>query len=483
MGHFHPLRLTRTVRDPIHGNIGLTEEEVSIFNHRLFRRLHRVRQNGLLFLVFPSASHTRFEHSLGVLFVADAILQALFSNSLTAWNKTPKAVAALEGALNGQAVDISSTADHVTEGVFRYARLAALVHDLGHGPFSHHFDPFAPRVDEVVRICEQEASLAYLLPEIPRKAERIEHEFISCVLFTEIARQLCLPLEDAQVVSAIILGIPRLCPVMDLRQYIPLLHDIIASAPADADRMDYLERDSRSLGVSYGLYDRNRLLKSFLAYRDERGLRLGIKKSGARAVENFLQARFELFVQIYFHKTNRAVQLMLGRVAERAAKLSQPIFQWSSLEEMATVYEELSDERFLRILRGKDVQWPLADDVFNQTAESIHHRQLWKRVYEGSHVEEANEVAALLHAGGYDCISDTVDPKATKDLAEGARLLIRNGEGIYSHTPKTWMEESVIIAALAEAGGKLVRVYVTTHDHKQAQAARELLWSKGFGRA
>src|SRR5690606_26305854 len=120
---------------------------------------------------------------------------------------------------------------------------------------------------------------------------------------------------------------------------VPLMHDLIASAPADADRMDYVERDSRSTGVSYGLFDRGRVLKSLLCFADEqRTLRLGIKSSGFRAIENFIQARFELFVQVYYHKTNRAIELMLRKIGGIAERAGLTIFRESSFEDLLVDY-------------------------------------------------------------------------------------------------------------------------------------------------
>src|SRR5688572_16548787 len=83
----HPLHLVKAILDPIHGLVRMTSEEMSVVDHPLFQRLRYIKQNGLLHLVFPSATHTRFEHSVGALFVADSILQALYFNWLAAKGK------------------------------------------------------------------------------------------------------------------------------------------------------------------------------------------------------------------------------------------------------------------------------------------------------------------------------------------------------------------------------------------------------------
>lgn len=480
--YFHPLRPTRTIRDPIHGAIRLTETEMRIVDQPLFRRLHRIRQNGLLYLVFPSASHSRFEHSLGTTSVADAMLQALYSNGRVGARKEPAAVVALEDASNGQAVDLNGIPPETTETLFRLTRIAALVHDLGHGPFSHHFEAFGPLVAEIADLCHADNELSYLLPilamedEDNRKNPRVKHEILSCLLFAEIARELELERTDSRVVAAVILGRPEICPLENLRRLIPVMNDIVASAPADADRMDYVERDSRSVGVSYGLFDRDRLLKSLLPYVDDDGsVRLGIKKSGARAVENFIQARFELYVQVYYHKTNLAVQFMLDEIAALAAAETKSVFDWSSMDSLQVTYLALSDERFLQVLRGKDPEWVLDNQAINQLAEGISARRLWKRVFDGA-PEEWSRAKEIAEATGHPVLARKVDPKATKDLEDGARLLIRKHGGVYSYSRRQWKDQSPIIKALSEAEGRIAGVYLKADDSSVARELRLRLW-------
>src|SRR3954467_4997264 len=94
----HPLDLPKSVLDPVHGLVRMTGLEVRVLNHPTFQRLRRVKQNGLLHLVFPAATHTRFEHSIGVLSVADAMIRALISNSETAAGKKKAKVRPINGA-------------------------------------------------------------------------------------------------------------------------------------------------------------------------------------------------------------------------------------------------------------------------------------------------------------------------------------------------------------------------------------------------
>lgn len=318
-------QLSREIRphsilDPIHGLIRLTEAEFAVLNHPLFHRLRKIKQNGLLYLVFPSATHTRFEHSIGAVHVADSMLEQVWLNSVVGRRKG--AVAEYSAAKLNVAIDFSEVPEDVMQWVVRVTRLSALVHDLGHGPLSHTFDSFALFRDDLQLLLDagvipQLREVATRLANWGRRGiagsveyDRVPHEVMSCVFFAHAWEAILrsgrkgAPFDDPEAstlplaVAACILGDPTLVPHgigSEQKQWISFVHDLVASAPADADRMDYLERDSRAIGVTYGLFDRNRVLKSFLCFRHTTGqdftYRLGVKRSGIPAMENLVQAR------------------------------------------------------------------------------------------------------------------------------------------------------------------------------------------------
>lgn len=489
------LGLAKSVLDPIHGLIRLTSEECRVIDHPLFSRLRAIKQNGLLYLVFPSATHTRFEHSLGALYVADAMLEALLLNSYVAVRK--KNVADFKRAAVGQAVDLGSVEQRDWTGIRRLTRLAALVHDMGHGPFSHTFDKFAPRVRTLrkiladprlatVRGLEEVLTTWHVEPgETLAEEDRIPHEVMSCVFFAFVWGRDAEP-EIPVAVTAAVLGPKAFAQVRNPlhRQWVGLINDIIASAPADADRMDYLERDSRSIGVSYGLFDRNRLLKTLLCYLASNGpentYRLGLKKSGLRAVENIVQARFEMFVQIYYHKTNRAIQLMLAEIASLAKANGKDEIIQDDLDGLVARYIELTDEYFLRLLRGKE-PGPLAGFApINDLAEAIQNRSLWKRVADCQSEKEAKAWESTLAREKPEAKIrlDTLDPEATKDLEKGAAMLRRGEDGIYSaHPAEAWSTGSKIIETLKEEERAIARIYLLECNSQRATELRD------FGRS
>ncbi|MEZ4383316.1 MAG: hypothetical protein R3A79_18450 [Nannocystaceae bacterium] len=479
VGAMHPLVRRHAVVDPLHGLIRLTEEEVRVIDTATFQRLRRIKQTGLLSLVFPAATHTRFEHSLGALRCADAMLEAMVLNAEAA----PGATRPIDDAAPGEAVDLAALDPQLRAEIFRVARLTALVHDLGHGPLSHTFDGFAPRRSRVAAIVAEDAALSALRPLAdailgPRAGASdppVSHEAVSCLLFAWIWRGVLGERDGLEArVAAVILGGAALdgLPRDPLRPWLPLLHDLVAAAPADADRMDYVERDARACGVAYGRFDRDRLLKSLLCYRElaepdaPPEYRLGWRRSGLRALENFIQARFQLYVQVYHHKTNEAVNLMLRQIAALAAGRSEGLFgACEDLAGLAAIYDELGDEAFLASLRGRDpaTRWGPAIEGL---AEAVAQRRLWRRIHEDEGEGAgrfAATFAAITAARGRreDVVIVETPLRPTGDLGRAGGLMARDGDGCYRvATARAWTEVSPLLRTLEVAERSLSRIYL-----------------------
>ncbi|WP_186001933.1 HD domain-containing protein [Corallococcus sp. Z5C101001] len=493
----HLLELTKSILDPIHGLVRITDSETRVINDPVYQRLRKIKQNGLLHFVFPSATHTRFEHSLGVLFVADSMLRSLLFNSTSSISKQ-RIITNINQTNHSQAFDLNTILRSTLKEIFRITRLAALVHDLGHGPLSHTFDRFAPSLNSVLNMLGDKrlAALsdfkdifrdyAHKDPQSAGTLLRVPHEVMSCIFFTYIWHQIDKSdSQTPQAVTAAILGELAFHSISgDLAPWVPLIHDLVASAPADADRMDYLERDSRSCGVSYGLFDRNRLLKTMLCYQTEKQnskqYRLGLKLSGSRAVENFIQARFELFVQVYYHKTNRAIESMLGHISTLADTTSQFIIPENSLDELVQGYANLGDDIFLDMLRGQGVRKEIDNKEINDLAQQIHDRKLWKRVvdFQDNRDLDASQQDAILRDLKVKFPTaifhpDKIKPKATKDLNNGAVILKQDVNGVYFADPDAkWELISPIIQTLGKAEESIYRIYVRTADTAMAKEIR-----------
>jgi uncharacterized protein len=265
------------LRDPVHGLITFESEEASLvvklLEAREVQRLRRIRQLGLTSLAFPGAEHTRFSHAVGAAHVMQLLISRLrqIDHDLPFWQR-------------------------VTSERAREAIAAALLHDIGHGPFSHLFEdavPGAPR---------HETWTTRLLLEPSSDVHRILTE------------------EDP--------GLPRrVADLVEGRHEIAYLARAV-SGLFDVDRCDYLLRDARATGVTYGDYDLAWLLRSLrFDAHDPAGPdapRLAVDgMKGVTAIESFLLARLFMFQQVYFHKSTRAAETMIRHILRRALELSR----------------------------------------------------------------------------------------------------------------------------------------------------------------
>jgi uncharacterized protein len=238
------------IRDPIHGFIELRPAERDAIDSRCFQRLREIRQLAMTHLVYPGAVHSRFEHWLGVCHIAGRLLQELDAN------------------------DEDTT----------IVRAAALLHDIGHGPFSH--------VSEAILDARNGVSGV--------------HEAISvAIIRTDGELHAALGQEVCQRAASLI----EHSGDFTSRSY---LRDIV-SGPSDADKLDYLLRDSYFAGVDYGRYDLGRLIDTATIINDGLQTYLGFRQGGLWAVEGLLLARHHMHRQVYGHKTRVATDIMVQR--------------------------------------------------------------------------------------------------------------------------------------------------------------------------
>jgi HD superfamily phosphohydrolase len=253
----------RNIWDAVWGQVELTEEEWTLINTPAFQRLRRIHQLAMTMLVFPGATHTRFEHSLGTRHVADRIGRRL--------------------------VDLGERGESApfTEAEARIVRLAALLHDLGHGPFSHVADPYLT------------ASREHGHEWIGAMAVQHLPEFRD-VLDAEVAG-------TAEAISDLLLGRgPR-----------SILRDVV-SGPTDADKIDYLLRDSQYTGVRGGHFDHEYLIDQLVGITSVGESWLGFRWNGIWAVEGIKLARYHMFRTVYTHRNRVVTDLMLERALRSA---------------------------------------------------------------------------------------------------------------------------------------------------------------------
>ena len=387
-----------TIQDPIHGSISFGQIEKRIVDHRLFQRLHGLRQNSLLHFVFPSANHTRFDHSLGVMSIAGRFFDAIINNQL-------KICSVGQGRKHHKGnyrVDGKDMLTLITEldrqPYFKIVvRSAALFHDIGHGPLSHLFDKFFPSVKEVlgflVEPCFEHIRSSLKSINGQKKSSPITHELLSCIIATRVLYDICDSLNDygirvEEIVKDVCATIEKQIPASKKTTSLPynvatLLRDIISS-DLDADRMDYLMRDSHMCGVNYGLYDQDRILKSMCAYATitDGTVRAGVRYSGVGALEDLLIARYQMYAQIYGHKTNRACSAMLDTIQEGLRKIGWSWYDGCvSLHEFLERFAGLDDQKFIGQLldlktNGRE------EHVKDLAANLFLERRLLKRAFE-----------------------------------------------------------------------------------------------------
>ncbi|WP_286967512.1 HD domain-containing protein [Flavobacterium sp. UBA4854] len=394
---------TGKILDPIHGLIEITEIEEFIINQKIFGRLRKVKQNTLLNYIFPGANHTRFEHSIGVMHLSEIIFNKSNENVEVTYLKKQK---------YGVNKKFKSLKDILVneefETILQELRLAALLHDIGHGPTSHKFDDFTITGNRLIEIIKTESDIFELfLDDIIHyisakglETKRIEHELVSCVFIIKIINTLkknkyltneSLKIRDQINLKNILKMIdPSFLPNHEIiikdKNYTNYFNSIIASFPFDADRMDYLYRDSFYSGVKYGFFDQSRILTSLLPIEHNGKVTLGIKKSGLDSVIRFIQSRNHLYNQVYFHKTNSATNSMLDFVFRHLTKISV-LDNVKNFKDYEEFYCKNGDEYFFNstlknILSDNGCDVCGENCIENIVLDELIDRNLWKRCYE-----------------------------------------------------------------------------------------------------
>ncbi len=242
------------IKDPVHGYVYITEAEKTIIDSYPMQRLRRLRQLAGSEYVYPGANHTRFEHSLGVMFLAGQVLV------------NPN----VSRVVSDEEVDM--------------CRVAALLHDAGHGPFSHVFEHL-------------------LLRDLEKTHEDITTWIIAK---SEVADNLSKAGYKPQEVAGLAVG--------KLHRKDHAFLDQIISSAVDVDKQDYIMRDTYHTGAEYGFIDVYRLIHAL----DVLGENLAVELGALSALEAFMIARIESFKSIYFHRVGRAAQIMLATAMEKA---------------------------------------------------------------------------------------------------------------------------------------------------------------------
>lgn len=336
-------KLRHELRDGIHGFIVFDQVEKKLIDSAPMQRLRCIHQLAMCYQIYPGAEHKRFEHSLGVMEVASRIFDQLFDSRVRFSDQVHSRISA-------------HLDDDQRQYWRRVVRLAAMLHDVGHLPFSH-------------------AAEKELLPE-GWNHERLTADIIRYSEISEILKEYRPPIDPEDVIDVAWDAKKRAQtePGKVLGQWKSLLNEIICGNTFGADRIDYLLRDSWHTGVPYGRFDPHRLIAGLILLVDPSNgeLTVGLDIGAIHTAEALLLARYFMYTQVYFHDVRRAYDLHLKE------------FLWQLLGERPFPTDwkkllEVSDEEVIVQLREATAE---GSHRWHKLASRVHCRKHFRTVYE-----------------------------------------------------------------------------------------------------
>jgi len=329
--------MQKVIKDPIHGYIEIDDLAIAIIDTVEMQRLRRIRQLGFSYLVYPGANHTRFEHSLGVYHLMNLLLDRL----------------------------------EVAKEEEQELIVASLIHDIGHGPYSHVTEPV---IKKITGNSHEDIEDIIFKQEVEVERE-LEVEVGSAKTIAEVLDELSL---DKQKIAGYIKGKRG-------AEYVEGERDLskVLNGEIDVDKMDYLVRDSYYTGVAYGVVDNIRIIQGL----DFVNGKVVITEKGILPAEYLLFSRFLMYPTVYKHHTSRIAQLMFSEALEYFVKSKSE--SEDHIRQYALALRRMDDSEINIALRN-------AKGYPEEMVELINKRQLFKRaIYKG--INELNEdVAAQL---------------------------------------------------------------------------------------
>jgi HD superfamily phosphohydrolase len=328
----------KIINDPVYGFLQIPHELLyDLLQHPYFQRLRRIKQVGMTYLVYPGAMHSRYNHALGAMFLMQKAIQTLRSKG-----------------------------HDISEDEALGAYVAILLHDVGHGPFSH--------------------ALEYLF------IDGVRHEEISLRMMEEIDQE-----QGGKLRTAI--------EIFKGTYEKRFLHQLVSSQ-LDMDRLDYLTRDSFFTGVSEGVVSWDRIIHML----DVRNDQLVVEEKGIYSIEKFIVARRLMYWQVYLHKTVLAAEFMISKIMQRARELvraGEELFGTPALlyffkeqvdrtafetqPEVIARFAELDDNDLFSAIK---VWAQHSDPILSSLCDGLIHRRL-NRVYLYAEAPPAAQIAAL----------------------------------------------------------------------------------------
>ncbi|NUU59554.1 HD domain-containing protein [Paenibacillus agri] len=339
-----PLTEEKVFKDPVHNYIHVQDVIIwRLINTKEFQRLRRIRQLGTSYLTFHGAEHSRFSHSLGVYEITRRIISQFERSGYKGWIPEERLL----------------------------TLCAALLHDLGHGPFSHSIE----------------------------EAFEMNHEDWTCRIILENT-------EITNILRDVEEDFPQKVASVIAKTY---EHEIVVnlvSSPLDADRMDYLLRDAYYTGVNYGTIDIDRILRVLRPYNG----RVVVKESGMHAIEDYLMSRYQMYWQVYFHPVTRSSEIILRQIFRRAKELYLEGYNFKfMIHPLGDLLQgEVTVQQYLlldeALVQTAFMQWTLEEDgLLSDLCSRFIHRKLYKYVEtESLNQETIDEIRRSFAGAGLD---------------------------------------------------------------------------------
>ncbi len=404
------------IKDPVHGYVYITEAEKNIIDTYPMQRLRRLRQLAGSEYVYPGANHTRFEHSLGVMYLAGHVLE------------NPN----ISRVVSDEEIDM--------------CRISALLHDCGHGPFSHVFE--------------------HLLTKNLGKT----HEDITAWIIEKsgISDKLSKMGYTSKEIAGLAVGKLH-------RKNRAFLDQIISSA-VDVDKQDFIVRDTYHTGAEYGFVDVYRLIHAL----DLLGENLAVELGALSALEAFFIARIESFKSIYFHRVGRAAQIMLATAMEKANN-ELGLTAFKTPEE----YLELDDYTVWAALKKCNAS--------NEIISNLENRRILKCAYERTFYEKDAMISNLFSGEAYRSQVQSEIAKEAGVTMESVIIDVPTVPSVPYHHAVLMESRELPVFVRSQSGGKrlrrlsetskifetlkgfmnILRVYTNSSDRAKVEVATE----------
>ena len=337
---------TKVLKDPVHGYIHIHYEVIwNCLDSKEFQRLRRIRQLGGDFQVYPTAEHSRFSHSLGVYEIVRRMV-----------------------------TEIKSLCVELTEYEKVCVMLAGLLHDVGHGPFSHAFEHVTNHSHEeyTAKIILGNTELNSILRAVSRK---LPEDIVSIIQHTH----------ENDILNQIVSG------------------------QLDADRMDYLLRDSYFTATSYGQFDLERILRTMRVRKTSEGRKvIVVKHTGIHSVEDYIMARYQMYWQVYYHPVARSYEAVFIQLFNRLKDIFKDNKDY--FEDMKVLIPflekaEVSEEEYFKLDENSLLYCcaliqDKADVIAADLAKRLQNRKLFE--YVDYNEENLAQIQNMLRENGYD---------------------------------------------------------------------------------